>query len=159
MDPRCIECPSFICQKMLPCRNVVDHLKDAHNSPVCPMAAPGITRGEYLIQWQYQWATSPGIAKIDGKTFFLNYIMRDLSMIFWITILGNQEEAQRYEVKITAAPETDTTIKARRKVYSTDTSKEDVLKDPSGILKISKDLTDSMVIMGYILMDYHIIRK
>ena len=80
-------------------------------------------------------------------------------MIFWITILGNQEEAQRYEVKITAAPETDTTIKARRKVYSTDTSKEDVLKDPSGILKISKDLTDSMVIMGYILMDYHIIRK
>ena len=80
-------------------------------------------------------------------------------MTFWITTMGNQEEAQRYEVQITAAPETDTTIKARRKVYSTDISKEDVLKDPSGILKISKDLTDSMVIMGYILMDYHIIRK
>ena len=159
MDPRCIECPHFLCQRMLPCREVVDHLKDAHKSKIYDMPASGKIKLMQTIQAAY----SPGIAKIDGKTFFFNSITRDFSMIFWISIMGNQEEAQRYEVKITAAPETDTTIKARRKVYSTDTSKEDVLKDPSGILKISKDLTDCMGIMVdgrlKILMDYHIIRK
>ena len=42
--------------------------------------------------------------------------------------MGTKEDAQRYEIKMTAATEGDTTVKALRKVYSTDMSKEDVLK-------------------------------
>ena len=61
--------------------------------------------------------------------------------------MGTKEDAQRYEIKMTAATEGDTTVKALRKVYSTDMSKEDVLKDRSSILENSKSMAERMAIM------------
>ena len=147
---------------MLPCREVEDHLKNVHESFVCHTTeASAEIRGIY---WgNRQEYNQVVIAKVGGRTFFLNCISRERSHFFWITILGSKEDSQRYEVRMTAAPRGDTTITARKKIYSTDMSKEDILDDSSGILKISKDLADSMAIMKEgklsLYVDYHIIRK
>ena len=146
---------------MLPCREVEDHLKKVHESFVCRTEASGEIKGIYWHEL-YKLKGTPLIAKVGGRTFFLTCISRERSHFFWITILGSEEDAQKYEVKMTAAPKGDTTITARKKVYSTDMSKEDILKDSSGILKICKDLAESLSLRDgnlVIYMDYHIIRK
>ena len=150
--------------------NVIDHLKNAHGSIVCRIkecGQGGETDGH--IYWPIAHkhrGYGPVIANVDGQTFLLNCTTsrKDFLNKYWVTVLGTKEVAQRYEVKITAAPEGNTTITAVMKVHSTDMSKTDVLKDPEGTLEISKNMAERMAQKNeynraQINIDYHIIRK
>ena len=150
------------CNEMIPYGEMVDHLKNKHKAFECRTEASGEIK--YI---SYPFSSKayyyPIIAKIDDSTFFLNCVKRDHSIIYWVTILGTEENAQKYEVKITSAPNEDTSAKTRGKVYSIAMSTEDILKDPSGTLYIGKNVADKMAVMRdgtpRIYTDYHIIRK
>ena len=67
--------------------------------------------------------------------------------MFWVTILGTEEEAQKFEVRITAGPNhknDDMGIKITGRVYSIEMSKDEVLQDQNGILEVSKNMTGKM---------------
>ena len=157
-----IKCPAYLCNEMIPHGEMVDHLKIRHKSWECRTEASGEIQD---IFWNI---TIPSmghiIAKVDGNFFLLNGIItKDLSIILWVTIVGTEEVAKRYEVKITAAPFGNTSAKTRGKVYSIDTSTKDILKDPRGTLDISKNMAKKMAEMKdgtpRICQHYHIIRK
>ena len=151
------------CNEMIPYGEMVDHLKNKHKAFECRTEASGEIKDiVYSIPNASNAYSRPIIAKIDDSTFVLNHVTRDNSLICWVTILGTEENAQKYEVKITAAPN-DASAKTRGKVYSIAMSTEDILKDPSGTLYIGKNMADKMAVMRdgtpRIHTDYHIIRK
>ena len=61
-------------------------------------------------------------------------------------MLGNKEEADKFEVRIELSPEdkNDTSIICRRKVYSADMTKKDILQEPSNTLKVVKSMVEEL---------------
>ena len=56
----------------------------------------------------------------------------------WASVLGSKEVSEKYEVKISTSTN-PLFISNKGKVYSTHISKDDILKDPDGILDLSKN--------------------
>ena len=83
--------------------------------------------------------------------------------MFWVCILGPEEEAQKFEARITAGPHRDTQTRMRGKVYSIEKSKEEVLEDQGGILEISNNMAGKMGVMEegepWLHMDLDIIKE
>ena len=157
---RCIfgkfECPTWICKEMIPYGEVVDHLKNTHGSPV------QIKRKFAILPNKIEFY-SPLISFVHDQTFFLNCIKRDHATILCVTMLGTEEEAKTFEVKMTVGPNDDLCIRMPCKVYGIDIRKEDVLKDSRGIVEISESLANRMSTMldGVlcIQMEYKITHK
>ena len=63
--------------------------------------------------------------------------------MLWVTLLGTEEEAKTFEVKMTAGTH-DTLISMRSKVYSIDKRKEEVLQEHGGVMEVSKNMADKM---------------
>ena len=83
------------------------------------------------------------ITIIHDRTFFLNFLKRDHIEMLWVTLLGTEEEAKTFEVKMTAGTH-DTLISMRSKVYSIDKRKEEVLQEHGGVMEVSKNMADKM---------------
>ena len=150
-----IECPYWTCKKVLEMKQVVEHLQDVHSSTLEAANASGklpidICRHRYpteTSQVEYGiFPAPPRIIKYDSRIFIDNFIVRDDSWIMWVSILGSENDAKKYEVKMTASPEEDTPgqVSIRSKVYSTDVRKDDVLKDEEGGLELSKRLVKQL---------------
>ena len=154
-----IECPHMPCKKMVPIKEVFDHLKNDHGSYVCRTEASGEIRN---MQYAGSGSHKPVIAQFDGQIFLLKCVMEENRSLFWVTILGTDEKAKRYDVRITAAPQGNMTLTARMKVYSTEIREENVLKDPCGVMEISKNNADRMIAEredAKLVVDFHIIHK
>ena len=156
-----IECPHLPCKKMVPIKEVFDHLKnDHHGSYVCRTAASGEIRN---VQYSTGLGShTPVIAQFEGQIFLLKCLREENRSLFWVTILGTDEKAKWYDVRITAAPQGNMTLTARMKIYSTEMREEDVLKDPCGVMEISKNIADRMIAEredAKLVVGYHIIHK
>ena len=85
--------------------------------------------------------------------------------MFWVTIVGTENDAQRYEAKMNAVPKDNATanIMIKGKVYSIVKSREDVLRDENGILELGRIMAGKMgkMINGEMKLEikYHIVRK
>ena len=149
------ECPYWTCKEVFEKKQVVEHLKDVHKSVLFAANASGKLPG-CIISHRYPTENSqvqegifkmpPTIIKYDSRIFIDNFIVRDDSWIMWVSILGSENDAKKYEVKMTASPEEDTPgqVSIRSKVYSTDVRKDDVLKDEEGGLELSKRLVKQL---------------
>ena len=154
-----IECPNLPCKKMVPIKGVFDHLKNDHGSYICRTEASGEIGN---MQYAGLGSHKPVIAQFDGQIFLLKCVMEENRSLFWVTILGTDEKAKRYDVRITAAPQGNMTLTARMKIYSTEMREEDVLKDPCGVMEISKNNADRMIAEredAKLVVGYHIIHK
>ena len=136
-----IECPSWTCNDMILRAEIVNHLKNTHG-------APAYTKGTKLnwsVDQQGESVTfGVGITFAHGHTFFLNCVKIKYNTLFWVSILGSEKQAEIFQVQMAAGPHDDLCIRMPGKVYSSDIGKEDVLKDPRGILDIGRNMADKM---------------
>ena len=109
----------------------------------------------------WELGCSPQLTQFEGRTFILQCFANDSAWKFWVTLLGNEDEANNFEVKMDACRDgCPLTISFRGKIYSTDTKKKDVLSDEKGILELSHN---QVRMLGKIDdscdINYQIIRK
>ena len=109
---------------------------------------------------------SPAIAQFDEGTVLLNANSRSRSWEFWVTHLGGEKQAQKYEVKmVSSRKDLPTSITFQGKVYGSDTSKAQIHseKDKDGVLELSKSLMKKLGKMGQerfeVPMTYQLVRK
>ena len=155
-----IECPDWTCKTTMTLEFIVAHLKKVHKSPVYHRESTGEIKVKALLNDERKTANyTPIIASIDGETFLINRIKRNFTMIFWVTIVGFEKDAQKFEAKVIASSDDDAplSIRTKGKVYSLEMKKEDLMKDKSGALEINKDMANKMGKCTEI--DYHIVSK
>ena len=171
-----IQCPlnRASCKEIMLKSEVIIHLKNVHKLAMWNTYAYGKVMGrwtksphqnpkEYL-----KWL--PAITSFDGNTFLFNAIQlrkRGLgwSRSFWVSVVGSEKVAKKYEVKICTSDNGENKAWHGNigKVYSTDTRQEDVLEDNKGVLELSKKQIEKLEIpVGEeydIELDFEIIRK
>ena len=140
---RKVECPFWQCKEMFTYGEVVEHVQVAHEANEI---------GQH-IRWPLNQQRENGyfmpyIAIFHCHTFFLNCIKMNHFTMFWVCILGPEEEAQKFEARITAGPNFENLqkmgIRITGRVYSIEMSKDEVLQDQTGILEVSKNMTGKM---------------
>ena len=162
-----IDCPLQSCNVKASPGKVVDHLINIHQALVLEKPT-GIVKLNWPAQLQWQTAYfKPTIAVFDGHTFLLNRRKRDFTNFFWVTMAGNENDAQGYEVKMIVAPHEDatTSIKFQGKVYGIGKKMKNVPEDGDGVLEIRNKMVGKMSKMKNgnmglsLYIDYHIICK
>ena len=163
-----IECQYLRCRKMVLRKELVTHLKGHHD------AVKEWPADEFGRIKNFNWKMSleifnetvqvwwrPQLTQFEGRTFILQGLAQDFSWKFWVTLLGDEDEANTFEVKMDAfRVGSPLNISLRGKIYSTDTKKKDVLSDGKGILELSHN---QVRMLGKIDdscdINYQIIRK
>ena len=169
---RCIfgnnmECPDLSCKVKMSLGEVVEHLKIVHRSPEWEATDSGEIMEKMLLYNELRYKLHavpdanyiPIIASIEGETFLIHSIKRDFTTIFWVSIVGIEKDACKFEVKIIASPDEDAplSIRTKGKVYSLEMKTEDIIKDASNTLEITKNMANRMGTNAGIL--FHIVRK
>ena len=102
----------------------------------------------------------------DGTTVFLNAYVASRSWEFWVTHLGGEKQAQKYEVKIAVSHDrSPNSITFQGKLYGADTSKLQIddEKDKEGVMELSKSLMKKLGTMEngelHIPMNFELVRK
>ena len=137
------ECPYWTCKEKMRQRNIVDHLKNVH---VVNVIIEEGGEDSLMIPIQISVPIAPvewsgAIVMFDGNSFLLNCHAKEHTMIFWVTIVGTEEDAQKYEAVMSVeSAEATTTIKIQGKVYSTEMSKNDVLNGASAKFEIGRQM-------------------
>ena len=174
---RKIECQFWPCQEMVSSKKLVNHLKVDHDG-VSEWPVDGYGRvhnfdwiwGSMVLQWSDMNAVAsdmtsmPQIARFDGQTFILQNVIKNYAWKWWVTLLGDENEAKKYEVKMDVRRDGCLlNVSFWSKVYSTDNSKTYVLKDDKGILKLSQNQVRMLSKMKdatvWCMIKYQIIRK
>ena len=145
---RKVECPFWPCRDLVTFGEVVEHVQGAHEGLISYEG----NEDELIFSWAiYQQREKvhyiPGIALVHRHKFFFNCIKINHSTMFWVSISGPEEEAQKFEARITAGPNIylqKMGIRVTGRVYSIEMSKDEVLQDQTGILEVSKNMTDKM---------------
>ena len=167
-----IECPWGPCLKMIPLGEAVDHLKIAHKNAVYKANRVGSAKVLHMHWFPCDWieldkvghCQSP-LATFDDCTVLLNAYSNSRTWEFWVTHLGGDEQAQKYEVKIGASQEgSPTSILFQGKVYGTQKKvKICSEKDKDGVLELSKSLMKKIGFMHEgnlaIPMSFELVRK
>lgn len=145
MDIHQIECPHCPRNRLIKFIDVVDHLKKKHKVNKHDMSPYG------QVRWSVSWPlrlknASTMIVDLEKATFLLRIILLRNTVYIWVNMLGNKEEADKFEVRIELSPEdkNDTSIICRRKVYSADMTKKDILQEPSNTLKVVKSMVEEL---------------
>ena len=166
-----IECPTWHCMEKLRQGLVVDHLRNFHGSQEKVLGTSG--RANWVLKKRRNRDRVPRwnskIIWFDNRTFFLNASVINQNWTFWVTILGNKQLAEMYEVKIVIPRNGDIGVTPAgiwitSKVHSTDVKKEDLVQDHEGILEFSIDMAfkfSNVDAEGYQRIDvsYQILRK
>ena len=156
------ECPYWTCKEKMPLENIIDHLKDVHEVNLI------IEEGEEdsSLTWPVEHEDfTPAIMMFDGHSFLLNCYLKEYTIIFWVTIVGTEEDAQKYEAIMTVeSADATKCIKTQGKVYSTEMSKIDVLNGASAEFEIGKKMAKGIGITREdgvlcVEVDYNIFRK
>lgn len=133
------------CKEILLKNEVINHLSTVHKVAMWKANASGkLTNRSWKILHRHKQMkdiTFPVIlTSFDGNTFILSSTQQNWTRSIWVAVLGSEKVAKTYDVKIRTYNKGD--IKAWigniGKVYSTDTSQEDVLEDNKGVLELSK---------------------
>ena len=144
-----VECPFWTCKELLPKGDVVNHLEHDHGSLITNPITPN---GKVKISWPLNkrlqtYCFPPFVCQIDGKTFLLNCIVRDHVCMFWVSMLGAENDAEKYRANMVANSKGGSPITIsfeNVQVYSIHTRKEDVLEAARGILEVDKKMVDKM---------------
>ena len=171
--PSKIMCQYWKCKEMLLTGDMVNHLRDAHNSLFFnypTLVGNRFFRWVTVVNRKGNWLPywSPFILQFnEGLTFLLHAMIEDGTWMFWVCFLGTKEDAQKYEVTMSNVLEGDEQIynfEQTGRVFSPDkdqkninTSKDGVLKIPMGMAETlgSKDAEGRLPIN----IQYKIIRK
>ena len=104
---------------------------------------------------------SPQICSYNNQTFFLQADLYHKMWYFWVAVLGNEEEAQKYEVEL-SIPKKDHKFYMgyRGKVFSTNERVQSVVKDHDNVLRLDNTLAEVKADGSFqFSIDYQIIRK
>ena len=153
-----ILCPC--CKETMRLEGIVNHLKNTHKCVV--------SKG--IVHWptnHHKRAVNlrPVLETFDGRSFLLNANKKDFIFMFWVTILGSEEDAHQYDVKMSATSvDGNTKVITKGKVYSIEKGKNDVVKGTDGILEISPKMATKLGKTRRdgtfcINIDYNIVRK
>ena len=122
----------------------MDHLKTIHNSHEANLGSSGQTNRILVINLprERDTAWAPRIVLFDNQTFLLNCIVRDNNWSTFVTVIGGEELADKYEVKMSIPTDEDkpASISLLGKVFSADLDKEDLLQDHYGILEFNSNM-------------------
>ena len=133
------ECP-WPCKETMPLGSIVDHIKNTHQCLV--------SKG--IVHWptkdnKQTLNHRPVLEIFDGRSFLLNAVKKDFIFMFWVTIVGSEEDAQQYEVKMSATSvDATTNVNTQGKVYSIEKSRSDVVNSTDGILEISPKMATKL---------------
>ena len=140
---------------------IVDHLQNTHKCLV--------SKG--IVHWPTKHHKQtinprPVLEIFDGRSFLLNAIKKDFIFMFWVTIVGSEDDAQKYYVEMSATSVDETTnVNTLGKVYSIEKNKSDVVKGTDGILEISPKMATKLGKTRdddgefCVDIDYNIVRK
>ena len=136
-----IECPYLHCTKWMQLRDVADHLKDTHGKILWVKAKGPQCSINFNLPHQLK-----AIKRFDGYSFILNCYKEESTLIFWVQIIGTEEDAQQYEVKMSATSvDATTNVNTQGKVYSIEKRKGEVLNESDGFLEIGKKMATRLV--------------
>ena len=138
-----IPCQDITCNEEVAMGEMVQHLKGVHGSLENVADSSGkIFPGYYsdVINNAY-WA--PQICSYDNQTFFLHADLQKEIWYFWVTILGNEEEAKKYEVELSIPKKEGCNfcMGFRAKVISSDKNVRAV-KDRDSVLSLGNNLVE-----------------
>ena len=156
-----IACQHRMCEEKVRMREMVQHLKGVHGSLENVADSSGkIFPGYYsdIINNAY-WA--PQICSYDNQTFFLHADVQCEIWCFWVSILGNEDEAKKYEVELSIPKKEGCNfcMGFRAKVISSDKNVTAV-KDRHSVLSLGNNLAEVRDDGKFqFKFDYQIIRK
>ena len=101
-----VTCPNSECEERLQVRQIFDHIKDKHKDAVVKedkessdFSLTCLLKDEFQKREVSTWITIVWNHK-NGHTFFPMFEKRHRAWYSWIFVLGNQEEADRWESSI-----------------------------------------------------------
>ena len=168
-----IKCQDVLCKEEVPMREMVQHLKDVHKiservaDSSGKIMSLGLFHGKSLKcltkLFNIPWA--PIIVSYDNQTFFLHAECLKKVRAFWVTILGNEDEAKKYEVELRWIQDSwkeghNFYIGFKGKVFTTDLDVRSVRKDSENVLRLENSLAEERADgkIGF-MIDYQITRK
>ena len=132
---------------MLPVNDLVEHLKNKHKARTVKAHSPGKFKPGWFrntrpLQQRVVW--TPKIISKKDQTFFLQVYKTGTTWIFWVTILGSKDEADKYEFKISIGngKEKHFSTTFRGKVFSTDEKGEHPPDDNKYVLKLDNGMAE-----------------
>ena len=163
---RNINCPVLNCKVKTSAEKIVYHLRNIHKALECRIEAPGKVKEIYWQIDQIEYSRFvPLVAIIEGRTFLLNFTKRNFTSFVWVSIVGTENDAQRYEAKMIVAPRDEATSSymIKGKVYSIEENMNDVLRDGDGVMEVGRIMVEKMgkMVDGNmrLYIDYHIAQK
>ena len=147
-----IECQFISCQEKIIMGDMVNHLKDFHKSyelrPKKHIGKLGSASWFLPVDMLQSKAVSwiPSIASCRGQTFVLQAHVHASDWVFWVTILGSEEEANKFEVKMSIPTKGSNKFYMgfREKVFSVDESVGEILKNRNNVLRLNKNLAHTI---------------
>ena len=141
-----IDCLHISCGEKFTMGEMLDHLKNIHKSCEHPAYRKVNTRRwlwplDLLQSTSLNW--TPEIASYKNQTFLLHAHVRDHTWwVFLVTLLGREEEAKKYEVKMSIRKKAGQhfSMEFRGKVFGTEEPIKDILKDSKNGLRLINSL-------------------
>ena len=142
-----IKCQDILCKKEVPMREMVQHMKDVHKSLEETADSSGkiMSVGRFAEAFIVNEATwPPRICSYNNQTFFLHANLYEKVWTFWVSALGNKDEAKKYEVEL-RIPKTEGhnfDMGYRGKVFSSDEHVLSVVNDRDNVLRLDNNLAE-----------------
>jgi len=130
-----VTCPNSECETRLQVRQIFDHLKGAHKDAVfkddkesSDFSLTCLLKDEFQEREVSTWVTIVWNHK-NGYTFFPMFEKRNRAWYSWIFVLGNHEEATRWESSIRIRDaEMKSSLEFRGPVYPVDMDGFEIMK-------------------------------
>ena len=147
-----IKCQYIFCEEKFTIGEMVVHLKDSHKScELRPQKHIGkLGSGSFKLPvdmlQSHTVSWPPSIASCRGQTFLLQAHILASDWVFWVTILGREEKAKKYEVKMSIPTKGNNKFYMgfREKVFSVDESVREILNNGKNVLRLNKNLAHTM---------------
>ena len=142
-----IKCQHISCKKQVRIREMVQHLRDVHKSPEKKADSSGkimsVARFAKTVNVnKTNW--SPQICSYNNETFFLHAELYERVWTFWVSILGNEDEAKRYEVELSIPKKVGHKFSMgyRGKVFCIDENIGCVVRDRDNVLSLGNNMAE-----------------
>ena len=122
-----IECQLWPCREMVLRKEFVNHLKGDHEGVKEWQAGESgrvknlnwigyDIRKKQFANWEEVWC--PQLTQFEGRTFLFHCLANDSVWKFWVTLLGDENEANNFEIKMDARRDgSPLNISFRGKIY------------------------------------------
>ena len=141
--------PKNVLQENVKMGEMVQHLKDVHNA----LEKTADASGKIMSVGRFAWLElvnnanrgwTPQICYYNNKTFFLHADRYHKIWTFWVAVLGNEEEAKKYDVELSIPKKgvRNFYMGIKGKVFSTDQDVHSVIKDHENVLRLASNLAE-----------------